>query len=389
MDDNQFGVPAGWYPDPLGLPQLRWWDAQAWSEHTSEARAPIVIQPAARLAFADYDERPVYEERPVYDERPVFEERPMFDERPMGDSDELPSRRDLRNRERSDDTGAIDYASFLVTETDEQHEELSAQPLLAMTLRELEPPLSDDWDGASSEPRSASSHANAMPAASTLSAMAEEVAPERVIKRMRTYTFASWAIAVMPALQLSTMLVLLVVFKLGSNFPLVIALAVLANLAVLGFAFYDRLLLMTWGHRKPASALWALLREPGYLFARAFRTFGETGRGFAPLAFWGSTLALVFAAVIAFPGLVIAVAPGVFQGEAEHSVQSDAAVLGAKIDVTCPAPPTLIGDRFTCIRTSSDGSTDSIVVSLQRENGWISWRVEDWGNSVMSQHLGS
>ncbi|HOB57662.1 MAG TPA: DUF2510 domain-containing protein, partial [Rhodoglobus sp.] len=27
-------MPAGWYPDPLGLPQLRWWDAQAWTEHT-------------------------------------------------------------------------------------------------------------------------------------------------------------------------------------------------------------------------------------------------------------------------------------------------------------------------------------------------------------------
>ena len=56
MDENNFGVPAGWYPDPLGLPQLRWWDSQAWTEHTSEARAPIIIQPAStstRLGFAD------------------------------------------------------------------------------------------------------------------------------------------------------------------------------------------------------------------------------------------------------------------------------------------------------------------------------------------------
>ena len=29
------GVPAGWYPDPLGLPQLRWWDGNAWTEFTS------------------------------------------------------------------------------------------------------------------------------------------------------------------------------------------------------------------------------------------------------------------------------------------------------------------------------------------------------------------
>ena len=68
MEDDAFGVPAGWYPDPLGLPQLRWWDAQAWTEHTSEARAPIVIQPTTRVAYAD---------------------------------EELPSRREQRERERA------------------------------------------------------------------------------------------------------------------------------------------------------------------------------------------------------------------------------------------------------------------------------------------------
>ncbi|MCS0499088.1 DUF2510 domain-containing protein [Protaetiibacter mangrovi] len=48
-DDRQ--VPAGWYPDPLGLPQLRWWDGQGWAEHTSEARRPLFAAPT--LTFAD------------------------------------------------------------------------------------------------------------------------------------------------------------------------------------------------------------------------------------------------------------------------------------------------------------------------------------------------
>ena len=34
------GVPAGWYPDPLGLPQLRWWDGGAWTEFTSAVVGP-------------------------------------------------------------------------------------------------------------------------------------------------------------------------------------------------------------------------------------------------------------------------------------------------------------------------------------------------------------
>ena len=25
--------PAGWYPDPAGSPQERWWDGRGWSEH--------------------------------------------------------------------------------------------------------------------------------------------------------------------------------------------------------------------------------------------------------------------------------------------------------------------------------------------------------------------
>lgn len=50
--DDDYGVPAGWYPDPLGLPQLRWWDGQAWTEFTSEAQAPVVMEPGSVAAAA-------------------------------------------------------------------------------------------------------------------------------------------------------------------------------------------------------------------------------------------------------------------------------------------------------------------------------------------------
>src|SRR5258708_25306196 len=33
--------PAGWYPDPYGVPDLlRWWDGSAWTQHTDEGSAP-------------------------------------------------------------------------------------------------------------------------------------------------------------------------------------------------------------------------------------------------------------------------------------------------------------------------------------------------------------
>ena len=58
-DDQQ--VQPGWYPDPLGLPQLRWWDSHAWTEHTSDARRPLIPQAVRSTAFAE----PAPEPEPV------------------------------------------------------------------------------------------------------------------------------------------------------------------------------------------------------------------------------------------------------------------------------------------------------------------------------------
>jgi len=358
VDDNRFGVPAGWYPDPLGLPQLRWWDAQAWTEHTSEARAPIVVQPATRLAYAD-DEP---------------EEHHAFRE-------DFPSRREQRERERRENGDLLEAS--IDTETGIEREELSAQPLLDMTLRELEPPVAATVDDFTPGPKRASAHTNAAPRASTLSALAEELAPQRAPKQMKTYTGAVWAIALMPALQLIVAILLITVFSLGNNLPLMLLFLFGPYLIVLGLAAYDRLVLQVWGHARPASAWWALLTEPGYLIVRAIRTFGQTGKGFAPLGGFAGSLGAVLAGMIILPGLLISVLPDAFASEAERSVQADASALGVDIAVTCPAPPLLIGETFTCIRTMDNGETDSVAVSLQRLNGWISWQVEDWGPSVM------
>ncbi len=370
MDDNNFGVPAGWYPDPLGLPQLRWWDSQAWTEHTSEARAPIIIQPATtsstRLGFAD---------------------------------DDLPSRREQRERERS--RSAFDLPTEFAepeeafanpfaeprearpaTEDAPEREELSAQPLLAMTLKELEPPLTDSVEEPTPGPRRASSHANAAPAASTLSALAEEEAPERAANNMRTYTVAVWVIALMPAIQL-VLSTILVLTGLGSNTALFVLLALGPYFLSIFIAAFDRLVLLMWGHKHPASVWWAVIPSPAYLLVRSIRTYRETGRGFAPLAVFAAAVTSVFAGMLVLPGLLIAMLPGPFAAEAASSVEAQALGLsGAEIEVSCPVPPMIIGESFTCTRVSSDGTTDSVVVELARRNGWIAWDVVDWGNTV-------
>ena len=360
VEDNSFGVPAGWYPDPLGLPQLRWWDAQAWTEHTSDARAPIVVQPATKLAFADDDE---------------------------DDEFDLPSRREQRDRERNDSS------DYVVTETRSEpepetapvHDELSAQPLLAMTLRELEPPLDEtpkEADEPQLLPKSATAHANSMPGASTLSSYAEEEeAPEREIRQHRTYNPAVWLIAVLPLVQLLTSMFLIAIAGLGGNLPLLLVVWIAPYIVVLGLAAYDNLLLQVWGHSRPASAAWAFLTSPVYLAVRSIRTMRETGKGIAPLATWSGAVVSLVIGMLVLPGLLISLIPQTFSTQIEQSVQAQAATLGATIELDCPrTPPVLIGETFTCRAVKpANGQRDSILVSLQRENGWISWRVEDWG----------
>jgi hypothetical protein len=362
--ENEFGVPAGWYPDPLGLPQLRWWDNRAWTEHTSEARAPIIIQPGStRLAYAE---------------------------------DDLPSRREQREREKEREQEERDAAIATELETDDSddRDDLSAQPLLAMTLLELEPPESDTVDEDTPGPVSAATHANTSTPRRRSTFQEEHVglprlAPERPSRRgwaKRTYTTAVWVIALIPVLQIAASALLITVFGLGHNLPLLLVVWVSPYLVVLGFAAYDRLVLTTAGHERPASAAWALLTAPVYLIMRAIRTTRNTGRGFAPFAIWsGATFALV-ATVLVLPGILISLMPGAFSAEAEQSVSATASTLGADLTLDCPAaPPLLVGELFTCRAEKPNGDTDSVAVSLQRANGWITWQVEDWGLWVLSE----
>jgi len=109
LDDDIVTVPAGWYPDPMGLPQLRWWDNYAWTEFTSAARTPLVVQDEPRLAYAD---------------------------------DELPSRRSQRERAQAGDT-----------------RQQNTNPAdLASTLRQLEPPKPQNIELSQPAPAAATAH---------------------------------------------------------------------------------------------------------------------------------------------------------------------------------------------------------------------------------------
>jgi hypothetical protein len=46
-EESASGVPAGWYADPSGRFELRYWDGNAWTEHVSRAGQQYTDPPVA------------------------------------------------------------------------------------------------------------------------------------------------------------------------------------------------------------------------------------------------------------------------------------------------------------------------------------------------------
>ena len=386
-DDNGFGVPAGWYPDPLGLPQMRWWDNHGWTEHTTEARAPIVIQ-EAKLAWAD--------------DEPAI--------------DELPTRRERRERERSSDESATDRG------------DVGAGSPSADALLQLEPPSWDELPAdepapdilpvpdfvAPAVPRQFQADPNAQvplqstqtaahpivdPAAafqSTLTGQDQAFAQQQAAPAASapgapyahgtapsTNTLGAWIIALLPLFQLlGTLLVVAAAGAGGTNVEVVLTILIVPYFISIPFAISDQRALRKHGYERPASWAWVFLSGPIYLIARAIRIVMRAGNGFAPILVWGALVLLQIGSIVAVPGLVISALPQVFSDQAAQSIEQAATVFGPITSVSCPSPPaTVMGQQFTCTLFSvGSGQTYKVTAALERQNGWIAWQVQDWGD---------
>jgi len=384
---------------------LRWWDNHAWTQHTTAARQPLIVQ-----------------------------------ESPLAWADDLPTRRERRERER-------------------EHEDRSTSdltPPTAQSLLELDPPGEDAEPadepapddaadgGVEFEPRSAFGHAGRIPEVPPLggetptpgreSAVAglpdplghsgpptvgtplfDQVAfesrggapattapvpgsPARQpvtaqgqngagMLSVPVSTAPVWVIALFPLLQLVIMLLLVTGF--GTTLQLSVVIPVLLGiiyLSMVALAFGDYRMLKHNGIAEPAHWAWSLLTSPVYLFIRAMVLTRRTGRGFGPVLVWLALALLSIVSVVAVPGMLITTVPAAFSAQAEQSVTADAAANGATLEVRCPAtPPILVGQTFSCTGTAGPGKTYEIEVRLQRSNGWIAWQVDDWGINTLSR----
>ena len=403
MADDDVRVPAGWYPDPLGLPQLRWWDNHAWTEHTSDARQPMVAQETVTtttplLAYADDDE---------YHDTSTG----AFDI-----SDDGLTRRERRERERMEsDADGVDAttsaaASFadpvLSLEAPTKDEVIVDEPSPALKFASSnlldDAPTSGAYDlgvryddllggtlGEASSPRSAFAHISEsatgfVPETSSgpmYAGYSGRVTTQLAEADLDTNTGPAWVMSLIPVYALMAGLLLLlsgITVK-----PTALALGILygvPHIAGIILAVLDHSKLKSRGMDRPATWLWSILGAPFYLIARLSKTVRLTGQGFGPLITLLTLGAVSVGAALAAPGLVIQLNPGYFSVEAQQSVRSDATILGADLTVNCPdTPPLLMGQSFQCSATNENQEFFNVTVSLQRANGWIEWRVDNWG----------
>lgn len=451
-DNNFYSAPAGWYPDPLGLPQLRWWDSTQWTHQVAEARQPMVMQ---ETTFKWADDEPEQEQelssrRERRERRERDRREPLDTPAPTAQSLlelDAPRREDVvkdtvvnpqyRTEAPVSDAGATTQQQAAPQQRDEspqfdwtrpqdgraagqqQYVDPNAQQSQQQQQTQFgeqqqygqpqqgqpqqgqpqqyaqqgQPQQGQPQQGAfydtpaygqpGTEQQAAqygyAQQFQGQPQAAPWVLHQGQALPDRPDFRV-IHTAAVWIIALLPLLQLVMGLLLLTAFGVGANQPLMLAVWLAPYPISLLLAYFDQRALIADGRQHTAHWAFALAGPPVYLIVRAISSLREAGKGFGPELAWIGLSVLLLGSIIAVPGLAIATAPDVFANEAANSITADAAANGNTLTVTCPTnPPVIFGQSFYCEGVRADGSLLNIEVSLQRVNGWIAWRVDDWG----------
>ena len=282
-------IPAGWYPDPAGSFQQRWWTGQSWTNDFAQYRptlvhsAPVVetlLNPAvqqqtassasyltqqAAATVASAAQGATAQQAPFAPTQTLTREQPAT-------VDPLPA--------------------FRLPDADQPPQTVVAQPnagnasLIAVPPSYRSPTLNPDFSN------------DYLPFSAATVRQGNRIAPEL------RYTAPSWLLALLPLALGAT------AYVLASALPQVyttfsqLLLVVIFLLVSVGLAALDRHTLYREGHDSLASPVLALATPLAYLLARAIYVARSTGRNaFAPLVLVLIVAAAITAALLFVDGL--------------------------------------------------------------------------------------
>ena len=291
-------IPAGWYPDPRGSAQRRWWDGTAWT-HALEAPPEPVTPAYANLpgpGTPAYANLPGPARRTPSPSAPTVR-RALDPEAHTAPAEQpLPSRRQLREaaaaleaQRQLREPAAPSPVYAMGPAVSQSFTPAAATPVAAPVSAPVSAPVASPVSAPVALPIAASpvESSIANPVLSSGPAyqpfgLAPKITTGVVEAPTSVNTPSVWIITALPAVALA-IAAALIAFAPDFYTPFTQgALAFVFAIAGIGLAVNDRRQLMLRSHQHTASPAWILLTPLAYLVARASNTKKQAGRGWAP-----------------------------------------------------------------------------------------------------------
>lgn len=280
-------IPAGWYPDPAGSFQQRWWTGESWTNDFAQYRPTLIHAPSAVPQFPSMIAQQEQAEAAAYAQQAAT----TTSAQAMGSMTAASA--PVQTLTRTPAPTADPLPSFRLPAADQAPLTTVAQPnagnasLIAVT------PVYN------SAPREAGFESDYLPFGSQIETRrGHRMLPER------RYTVAAWLLAVLPLVLAAA------AWAIASFVPLLYTTFIQAILIVLFLSLsvalgaLDRRSLRIEGHDATAAPALGLLTPLAFLLARAVLATRETGRNAtAPLWVLLAVLAAIAAALLFVNGL--------------------------------------------------------------------------------------
>ena len=295
-------IPAGWYPDPAGSFQQRWWNGTSWTNDFAQYR-PTLIHSA-----------PLAETLQTRAEQPAFA---MYAAQQAAATVRSAEKNSTEtNSTETSGTQSSSRTSTLTRASQPQRPSESA-PAFGLPPEDRAPLTSVARPNAANAVLIPVTPVNPPPASDEPNADWANYlpfAPKTPVLRgggaqphqhpERRYTASAWILALLPAVFFA--IAVLIAFFLPAFYTAAAqgVLGVAFLLAGAGVAGLDRRALRRRGHDETASPAWSLLTPLSYLSVRAVTVARETGKGaYAPLILLLVVVAAIVASLILVNGL--------------------------------------------------------------------------------------